>query len=309
MNPATLTRRQACALFLGAAAAPVLGSTPERFRPNYVLGSALYGTMAIETILPEVARAGAAAVDIWCLKHGNQREQIDEMGVEPFEALLRKHGVTLGAFTSYPLGPFGLREELKIVRRLGGKVIVTGSGGPKGLSGDALRDAVRAFLEKMKPHAAAAEEAGVTIAIENHGGSLLSSPDSIRRFAEFNRSPRLGLAFAPHHLHAAVADMPGLIGDLGPQLAFFYAQEHGLGFTQALGIEKEILQMPGRGGGLDYRPLIAALKKIRYEGYVEIFMHPTPRGISIHPTAAEVTAAVEVSRRYLDSLCRELDGL
>lgn len=299
-----MTRREACALLLTA---PCLGAVAEPFRLKYILASALYGTMPLATILPEVARAGASSLDIWCLKHGNQREQVDEMGLDAFAELLRKHAGTLGAFTRYPLGPFGLQGELKIAKRLGGRVVVTGSGGPKGLGGGELQKAVQGFVEKMKPHAAAAEEAGVTIAIENHGGSLLSSPDSIRWFREFNRSSRLGIAFAPHHLHDAVKDMPRLIEDLGPQLAFFYAQERGLGFTEALGIEKEILQMPGRGGGLDYRPLLAALKKIRYDGDVEIFMHPTPRGIPIYPTATEVTAAVNVSREYLDRCCRELD--
>jgi sugar phosphate isomerase/epimerase len=302
-----MTRREACALLLGAAAAPCLGAVAGPFRLNYILASALYGTMPLAAILPEVVRAGASSVDVWCLKHGNQREQVDEMGLDAFAELLRAHRVTLGAFTRYPLGPFGLQDELKIVKKLGGRVLVTGSGGPKGLAGDELKKAVQGFVEKMKPHAAAAEEAGVTIAIENHGGSLLSSPDSIRWFAEFNRSRRLGVAFAPHHLHDAVEELPRLIADLGPQLAFFYAQERGLGFTEALGIEKEILQMPGRGGGLDYRPLLAALRKIRYDGDVEIFMHPTPRGIPIYPTAAEVTAAVNVSREYLDRCCRELD--
>lgn len=306
MSPVLLTRRQACALIAGAAAAPAFAA-PAPYRLKTILASALYGAMPLATVLPEVARAGAAAIDVWCLPHGKQREEVDEMGVDAFAALLREHQVAVGAFTRYPLGPFGLRDELKIVQRLGGRVIVTGSGGPKGLSGAELKDAVRAFLEKMKPHAEAAGEAGVTIAIENHSGSLLSSPDSIRWFAEFNRSPRLGVAFAPHHLPKAVDQMPGLIETLGPSLAFFYAQEYGLGFQEALGIEKEILQMPGRGGGLDYRPLVAALKKIRYEGYVEIFMHPTPRGIPIYPTAPEVTAAVNISRDYLDGVCRDLD--
>lgn len=302
-----ITRRQACAWLLGAAASPCLGAVVDPFRLKYLLASALYGTMPLSTILPEVARAAAAAIDIWCLQHGNQREQVDAMGIDAFAGLLQKHCVTLGSFTRYPLGPFGLQDELKIVKRLGGSVIVTGSGGPKGLVGDELKKAVQGFVEKMKPHAAAAEEAGVTIAIENHGGSLLSSPESIRWFREFNRSSRVGVAFAPHHLHGKEEEMPRLIEELGPQLAFFYAQEHGPGFTEAPGIEKEILQMPGRGGGLDYRPLLVALKRIRYEGFVEIFMHPTPRGIPIYTTAGEITTAVNVSREYLDRCCRDQD--
>ncbi len=288
-----MNRREACALLAGA---PFLAQEGD-FRLTYILASALYGTMDLDAILPEVARAGASAIDVWCLKHGNQREQVEAMGVDAFAILLKKHGVSLGAFTSYPKGPFGQAEELKTLKRLGGRVLVTGAGGKA--------DDARAFVEKMKPHAALAEELGVTLAIENHGGSWLSTPDSLRRFADANRSRALGVAFAPHHLHAWADQMPRLIEDLGPNLAFFYAQEHGLGFLEKLEKEKEMRQMPGFGGGLDYRPLLAALRKIRYAGFVEIFMHPTPRGVPILPTAPEITAAVNRSRAYLDGRLRE----
>lgn len=298
-------RREILAMILAGTVTrlEVLRADEKNFRLNYILASALYGTMDLESILPEVHKTGADSIDIWCLKHGNQREQVDAMGVDAFAAQLKKHGVKLGASTRYPLGPFGLQDEMKVVQKLGGKFVVTGSGGPKDLEGDALKAAVRVFMEKMKPHASAAEELGVTIAIENHGGSLLSSPDSLRYFAEFNTSRHLGVAFAPHHLHKAVDQMPKLIDDLGRNLVFFYAQEYGAGFSEKLTKEKELTQLPGFGGGLDYRPLLAALRKIGYQGFVEIFMHPTPRGIPILPTVAEITAAVNTSRTYLDS-CR-----
>jgi sugar phosphate isomerase/epimerase len=287
--------------FLKAMSAlPFLGQE-DGFRLDYVLASALYGTMPLEVILPEVARSGASALDVWCLKHGNQREQVEAMGVDAFAALLKRHDVALGALTSYPKGPFGQADELRVLKRLGGRVLVTGSGGPKGLGGTALKDAVGGFVEKLKPHADLAGELGVRLAIENHGSTLLSSPESLRRFADANRSGAVGVAFAPHHLHEHAGEMPRLIEDLGPNLAFFYAQERGLGFTEALGREKEMLQLPGFGGGLEYRPLLAALRKIRYAGFVEIFMHPTPRGVPILPTAAEITAAVNRSRAYLDA--------
>lgn len=302
----TLSRRELLSMFLTAATVRLeaLRAEDTEFRLKYILASALFGMMDLGVILPEVRKTGAEHIDIWCLKHGNQREQIDSMGMDAFAALLAKHDVKLGAVTRYPLGPFGLQDEMKVLQKLGGRVIVTGSNGPKGLSGDALKTAVQEFVEKMKPHARAAEALGVTIAIENHSGSLLSSVDSMRYFAEFNRSHNLGVAFAPHHLHDAVEHMPKLIEYLGRNVVFFYAQEHGGGFTEMLPKDKEMMQLPGFGGGLDYRPLLAALKKINYQGFVEIFMHPTPRGIPILPTATEITAAVNKSRSYLESCIR-----
>ena len=128
----------------------------EPFRLRYVLASALYGELPLEVILPEVAKTGSEAIDIWCRVHGNQREQITQMGDDAFSALLARHRVKLGVSTRYPLGPTGLGEEMKWMKKFGGGIVVTGSGGPKGLPVSELKAAIRGFLERMKPHAAAA---------------------------------------------------------------------------------------------------------------------------------------------------------
>ena len=65
--------------------------------------------------------------------------------------------------------------------------------------------------------------------------------------------------------------------------------------------EEELQQMPGRGN-LDWKPLLSALKEIRFSGPTEIFMHPTPRGIPIMPTAAESTAEIIRAKNHLESL-------
>lgn len=305
-----LTRRKACALFGGAAAAVAMPFTraddaPGAHRLNYVLGSAMYGTFTLEAILPEAQKIGATKIDIWRKPHGDQREQADAMGLSAFQNLLKKHGVETGVLTCYSPGPFRLQNDIEYAKQLGAKTIVTGS--DKEVSepvGPAARDAVAKFLEKMKPHAEAAASAGVRIAIENHIAQMFYSPDSMRYFAELNKSPGLGIAFGPHHLSKFADDIPKLITDIGPNLAFFYAQEHGKGFQQKLPKNEEMLQMPGYGGGLDYKPIVAALKKIDFNGPIEILMHPTPRGIPILPTIDEVTAAINKSRSYLDDCLR-----
>ena len=289
-----------------AAAAPRFAhaARSEPFRLRYILSSALYGEMPLDIILPEVAKTGCEAIDIWCRVHGNQREQITAMGDAAFDALLKRHQVKLGVSTRYPLGPTGLQEEMGWMKKFGGGTIVTGSKGPSEPSGAAAKTAVRDFLELMKPHVARAEETGVIIAIENHDRQLLHHPDSLRYFAEFNRSPHLGIALAPHHLHAWSDQIPALIRDLGAsQLPFMYFQEHSEGIRRKVAKEIELRQLPGFGGGLDYQPIIKALIDIRYTGYVEIFMHPTPRGIPILPTVGEITAAINRSRAYVER-CR-----
>ena len=69
--------------------------------------------------------------------------------------------------------------------------------------------------------------------------------------------------------------------------------------------EIEMRQMPGFGGGLDYKPILRALKDIKYDGYCEIFMHPVPRGIPILPTIEEISKAINKSREYIESSLKE----
>ncbi|MEM0895588.1 MAG: TIM barrel protein [Verrucomicrobiota bacterium] len=299
-----MTRRHALGLFAGTTVASSCAeASVEDFALRYVLSSAMYGEMALDTILPEVAKTGSESLDIWCKKHGNQREQADKMGEEAFAALLEKYEAKLDVSTRYPFGPFGLQEEMRWLQKFGGEIVVTGSGrhGPMEPEGTEAKKQLQAFLEKMKPHLAVAEECGVTIAIENHDRQMLYHPDSLRYFAELNTSPHLGVAFAPHHLHQWVEQIPQLLRDLGDaHIPFIYFQEHSAGIREKAPKEIEMQQLPGFGGGLDYKGVTAALRDINYSGLVEIFMHPVPRGVPILPTVREITAAINKSRAYVE---------
>lgn len=268
------------------------------FRFNYIVGSCMYGYESLEKILPEVKQVGASTIDIWPKVHGNQREQIDEMGEDRFRELLEMHGVNLGCITQYKLGPFGLQEEMRFASRFGCQTMVTGAKGPTKLKGEELRSAVKAFIEQMKPHLEIAAETNVTIAIENHANSLIDSPDSIRYLMEHRPSRYLAVALAPYHLPQDEDLLAQLIRDCGEGMAMFYAWQHGNGCMMPQEKESELLQMPGRGP-LDFTPLVQALVEIQYSGWTEIFMHPFPRGIPILDTTAEVSSEINRARDYL----------
>lgn len=288
---------------LGAVAAPVTRAFSAKatapFRLRYILASSLYGTTKLEEILPEVRKTGARQIDIWPRPHADQREQIKAMGDERFAELLRRHKVELGVLTCYDLGPFGLQEEMRFARKFGAKMLITGSRGPKDLAGAECKRAVQQFVEQMKPHVAVAEEMGLTIGIENHAGALVSTPDSLRYLGELAGSRHLGVAMAPYHLPQNAQELGRLIEDLGPQLAHFYAWQYGQGCMKKLPKPQELEQLPGLGK-LDFKPLLAALKKIAYAGWTEIFMHPVPRGIPIMETTAQVTEEIVRARQYLE---------
>ena len=271
------------------------------FKFKYIVASCMYGYQGLATILPEVQKAGASAIDIWPKVHGNQREQIAELGEERFAEMLTQAGVSLGCITQYPLGPFGLGDEMKLAQRLGCHTMVTGGSGPRGLRGQELKAAVAKFVEQMKPHLENAEAAGVTIAIENHSSNLIQSPDSLKWLVEMRPSKNLGVALAPYHLPQDAQQLANLIESLDEGIAMFYAWQHGMGCHKKLPKEQEMLQLPGRGE-LDFEPLVSALKKINYQGWTEIFMHPVPRGIPILEQTEAVTVEINRSRRYLEGL-------
>lgn len=300
-----LTRRDMCRLLAAGSLAlgtrQLVAAEPSPFALRYILASSMYGKLKLEAILPEVRKIGAESIDLWPEIHANQREQMEAMGHERFAALLAEHNVTLGMTTRYDLGPFKLADEMKMLRKFGGKLIVTGSQSIKNLDPADTKEATKRFVAQMEPHVTLAEELGVTIAIENHGHALLCTPDSLRYFAEFARSPNLGIALAPYHLPQDPAVLSRLIEDLGPKVVHFYAWQEGRGCMKKLPKDEELQQMPGRGP-LDFRPILAALRKIHYQGGTEIFMHPVPRGIPILDTADQVTAEINRARTYLTGL-------
>ena len=301
MTRRSFTKTAAAALAGSLASQNMAVAESDRLQLKYILGSCMYGYQYVGEIFPEVRKTGASAIDIWPKVHGNQREQLDGLGEEKFAQMLEDHNITLGCITQYKLGPFGIQDEMRLAQRFACPTIVTGGKGPRGLKGQELKAGVADFIEKMKPHLAVAEETGVTIAIENHANNLIESPDSLKWLAELRPTKHLAIAFAPYHLPQDEKLLSELIESLGDSIAVFYAWQHGMGCHQKLPKEQELLQMPGRGD-LDFGPLLAALRQIKYTGWTEIFMHPVPRGIPILPTAAETTAEIIKAKKHLESL-------
>lgn len=271
-----------------------------------MLASSMYGNLTLAEILPEVKKTGATGIELWPKRHGTQREELDVIGVEKFAEQLKEAGISFGGTTRYDLGPFKLANEIKMVKQLGGTFIVTGGKGDYKVDAKQLKKNVKDFVEKMKPHAALAAANGVSIGIENHINNLIDTPDSLRWLADGIRDMAgIGIAFAPYHLPQNAEMMAGLIRHIDQNMTLFYAWEHGLGCSKPMPKAEELQQMPGRGP-LDWKPLLQALKDVRFTGPTEVFMHPTPRGIPILPTAAETTAEIVRGKEHLDAVVAKL---
>ncbi|HEY1107969.1 MAG TPA: sugar phosphate isomerase/epimerase [Opitutaceae bacterium] len=309
MHP--ITRRGFIGGAAGAALAGTLGATTlgraataaNTYKPRYVLSTSLYGTLPVAEIADQVAALGCDGLDVWAGRWGNQREQIDAMGQEAFAALLAQKRTRVCCYTCMDTG-MNIKAEppLRAMRKLGGDTVVamlSSTGGDKDKRGDALRSAVRAQAEKLKPLIAVAGEAGAKLAIENHSGGVLATREAILWLMETIPEKHVGLALAPYHLPQEPETLGRLVADLGERLKFFYAWQHGDGSGE-IPPPQQRRQLPGVGP-LDFKPMLAALKRQRYAGWFSIFMHPTPRGAPVHPTLAETTRELQRAHAFIAS--------
>lgn len=286
------------------AAAAATPDRAEKFKLRYVLSTNQYGCLPVADIVPEAARAGCEGLDVWAGRWGNQREQIDEMGDEKFAGLLHEHRTKVMVYSVFNPG-FGKSEpQMRAVKAFGGDMLVAGLPGSvpgaKDLRGADLKRAIQVQVDKLRPAFDKAGEFGVKIAIENHLNGLLEPPEGMSVLMDVIRDSHVGIAFAPFHLPQNPVLLGKLVGDLGERLLYYYAWQRGDGSGE-IPLEVQKNQLPGVGP-LDFTPMLAALKRIRFQGWTSIFMHPTPRGAPLHPTIGAVTAQLNRSRAYLERI-------
>lgn len=272
-----LNRRQFIAAGVGMAAT-LAGAGEGGWRMRLSTSSVMFVKWPIEQFCERAAKLGFEAVDIWgpLFKCTHLDDIAARFGGNGLKELLAKNKLKLCGFSVYA-GRY--QQYVELLGAAGGGVAIRGSEKP--CKPEELTTRMKEFLEKLKPQVELAEKHNSYLAIENHGHALLDSIDSIKAFADLNRHPRLGIALAPYHIQAGKMSVEDAIAACGKQLLFFYAWQHGKGIDQ----------LPGHGP-TDFTPWLAALAKIRYERYVNPFMHG-----ELEPDAME--AAVEKSRRYL----------
>lgn len=255
------------------------------WQPRFAFSSVMLAELPIEEVCAHAARLGFEAIDIWApfdrCKH--LADVADRLGAEGLKELLGKHRLALASFTTYGRKDDSERfpQFADFIANAGGGIVVRESqyiDSPP----DNLTAAMRAFFEKLKPQIELAAASNVRLAIENHSGALLNSPDSFQAFLDLNPAPEhVGIGVAPYHLQGIKAPVDEIIRRVGPQLLFFYAWQTGPG----------IQQFPGHGP-LDFVPILKALADIRYRGYLNPFMHGNPK-------PDELAEAITKSRNYL----------
>jgi sugar phosphate isomerase/epimerase len=296
------TRRQflrTAAVPLAALAMPGMASLARAapaaaWRMRLVFSSVMLAELPIEEVCARAAKLGFEEIDIWCpfdnCKH--LADVVARLGPDGLKALLAKHKLALGSFTTYTTAKeaVGFPAYADFIGKFGGGVVVRESQYIRVKPAE-LTTAMRAFFEKLKPQIDKAAETKVRLAIENHGDALLGTPDSFKAFVDLNPAPQhVGLGVAPYHLQNIKASVEDVIRIAGSQLLFFYAWQSADGMNQ----------LPGHGPA-DFVPWLKALVEVRYQGPVSPFMHG-------HPTPEELSTGIVKACAYLKDCHRRAIG-
>jgi len=242
-----------------AAGQAAAGEAPAKWPLRLSTSSNHFRGLSLEEACERIGKLGFEAIDIWSAFQGCRHldDAKDRLGADGLKDLLAKHNLKLFAFSVY-VG--GYPRYAEFLGKCGGGVAVQGSAGAA--KPEELTSRMKAYLETLKPQAELCEKHNSRLAIENHGGSLLNSIDSMKAFVDLNQSPRLGIALAPYHVQAGKMSVEEAILACGKQLLFFYAWQHAPGVNE----------LPGHGP-TDLVPWLKALAKVEYGGCLNLFTH------------------------------------
>ncbi|MGQ9733187.1 MAG: sugar phosphate isomerase/epimerase family protein [Candidatus Zipacnadales bacterium] len=250
---------------------------------RFSVSTVMYPDSTFEVAIEEIAKAGVHAVDVWETPHYpvNHMDWVWLRRPWMLREFLENYGLKLFAFSLYWSPPDKRMERLEWLAEAGGEVAVVGGGaGPD--------QTVEAGIRALLPLAKRAEDLGVKIAGENHGGSSLNTIAQLRQFVQLAESPALGIALAPYHIMGNNESVAEAVQVVGEKLFFFYAWQRASGMAE----------LPG-DSTLDFLPVLRALQQVKYSGFLNIFTHT-------HAPRTEMTASIIGSREYLERLITQL---
>ena len=255
------------------------------WRPQLALSSVMFSGLSLEDLCRQAESLGFKGLDLWG-PFGECRHLIEarDLGADGFHRLLRRHGLVVGAWTTYRTKGHdeGFPGFAEFIGACGGGVVVRESKYGE-VPADQLEESIGKFFEELQPEIELARKHKVRLAIENHGHAILDRPESFEVFTRLNPAPdAVGVAVAPYHLQGRKADVAEVIRRCGDQLLFFYAWQRAGGTKQ----------LPGNGL-VDFQPWMQALAEQGYRHWMTPFMHGE---LEEEPMAAAVAKAVQYLR-------------
>ena len=155
-------------------------------------------------------------------------------------------------------------RALSLARDLGAKCVTTEPGGPVE-PGQKWSDALKLFVEELKPVVAHAEKVGVKLLIEPEPDLLIETADQYLEFREHLQSPALGLNFDIGHFFCVKDDPAATVRRLAPFIDHVHLED-----IAATRVHHHLI--PGEGV-IDFAGTLAALNEVGYAGWVTIELY------------------------------------
>jgi sugar phosphate isomerase/epimerase len=157
------------------------------------------------------------------------------------------------------------KRSLTLAKELGARCITTEPGGPVE-SGASWAQALKLFVEMIKPVAEHAEKEGVLLLVEPEPDLLIEKADQFLEFMQHIDSPAIGLNFDIGHFYC-VGDDPA---ETVPKMARFTRHYH-LEDIAATRVHHHLV--PGEGA-IDFAATLRAIKASGYDDWITIELYP-----------------------------------
>jgi sugar phosphate isomerase/epimerase len=218
-------------------------------------------------VIDLAGRAGFQGVEVWGrpphtpypfdeVYTASVRDRILQLGMEPS---------ILGSYTNSASEAFQTEASLtlRIAKALGTKIIRVWAGDTEPC--DATNDDWMRNAANLKWMSERADDVGITLAIEMHGGTLALTPEGVLRLLELANTDNLKLNFQVND--PAAPDLDRSVSLIGSHIVMVHAQNY---VRAPEGSPHQWERSLVEEGLTDYRHLVALLRHYSFDGYVEV---------------------------------------
>jgi sugar phosphate isomerase/epimerase len=157
------------------------------------------------------------------------------------------------------------KRALTLAKELGAACITTEPGGPVE-PGASWKDALKLFVEMIKPVADHAEKEGVLLLVEPEPGLLIETCEQFEEFMKHVDSPAIGMNYDVGHAFCVKDDPATTIPRVAKYIRHFHLED-----IAATRVHAHLI--PGEGV-IDFAAALRALNAAGYDGWVTIELYP-----------------------------------
>jgi sugar phosphate isomerase/epimerase len=157
------------------------------------------------------------------------------------------------------------RRALTLARELGAPNITTEPGGPVE-PGGSWQQALKLFVENLKPVAEHAEKEGVLLLVEPEPGLLIEKMDQFLELMQHLDSPAVGLNFDIGHAFCVGDDPATTIPRVAKWIRHFHLED-----IAATRVHQHLI--PGTGA-IDFAATLRTIRGIGYDGWLTVELYP-----------------------------------